>query len=133
MGSHTTTKHTTVELGAIAEQRAVDLLVARGYAIVERNYAFWSKTTGKKTGELDIVARQGSYLVFVEVRSRADDEHGDAIETIDRAKQHRIARIAERYLVEARPAYDNIRFDVVTLNGDRIDLYVDAFRLGLLA
>ena len=123
-------KHSTVELGAIAERRAVELLLARGYAIVERNYEH--RIDGRKTGELDIIARQGDCVVFVEVRSRADDEHGDAIETIDHSKQSRIARTAERYLLERSPAFEEVRFDVVTLTGDRLELYVDAFRLGLL-
>ena len=123
-------KHSTVELGAIAERRAVELLLARGYTIVERNYEH--RIEGRKTGELDIIARQGDCIVFVEVRSRADDEHGDAIETIDHKKQARIARVAERYLLERSPAFEEVRFDVVTLTGDRLELYVDAFRLGLL-
>ena len=123
-------KHSTVELGAIAERRAVELLVARGYEIVERNYEH--RINGRKTGELDIVARQGNCIIFVEVRSRANTDHGDAIETINYAKQTRIARTAERYLLTRRPTFEEVRFDVVTLNGDRIDLYVDAFRLGLL-
>ena len=123
-------KHSTVELGAIAERKAVELLLARGYVIVERNYEH--RVNGRKTGELDIVARQGDCIVFVEVRSRANTDHGDAIETINHMKQTRIARTAERYLLERSPAFAGVRFDVVTLNGDRIDLYVDAFRLGLL-
>jgi putative endonuclease len=124
-------KHSTAELGAIAEHRATHLLVERGYAIVERNWEH--RVDGRKTGELDIIARDGDCLVFVEVRSRTDAEHGDAIETIDRRKQTRIARLAERYLVEREPEYESIRFDVVALTGDRLELYVDAFRLGLLA
>lgn len=114
---------TTLEIGAAAERAATRLLLDRGYAIVERNYRH-------KAGEIDIVARHGDALVFVEVRSRADDEHGDAAETVDRNKQYRIARVAEHYLIEREPAYEDIRFDVVAINGDAIELYVDAFRLG---
>lgn len=117
--------HSTSDLGAIAEDRATELLIERGYDIVERNYR-------SKAGELDIIARQLDCLVFVEVRSRASVEHGDAIETIDCRKQSQIARVAHHYLMERTPIFETCRFDVVAINGTRIDLYIDAFRLGLL-
>jgi putative endonuclease len=113
----------TIEIGSAAEDRAVRLLVERGYEIVERNYRH-------KSGELDVIARQGDCLVFVEVRSRGDTDHGDAVETVDRRKQYRVARVAEHYLIERDPTYEEARFDVIAINGDAIDLYVDAFRLG---
>ena len=116
---------TTIEVGASAEARAVRLLEARGYEIVERNYRC-------ELGELDIVAVDGDLMVFVEVRSRASVEHGDAIETINRRKQRKVTQVAEVYLLHKRPPFAEYRFDVVAINGDEITLYPDAWRGGLL-
>jgi putative endonuclease len=116
---------TTVETGASAEQLAVDYLVAHGYGIVERNYRC-------DVGELDIVATDGAVMVFVEVRSRADDDHGDAIESVNRRKQRKVTLVAEVYLAHRRPPHDEFRFDVVAISGDHIELYEDAWRGGLL-
>lgn len=116
----------TTERGARAEAHATRLLVEAGYSIVERNYRC-------KSGELDVVARDGDVLVFVEVRSRADDEHGSAAETVRWGKQRRVIRAARFYLAERAPAYERCRFDVVALTGtpDGVDavLLKDAFRV----
>ena len=117
---------TTNEVGANAESIAVELLLSRGFEIVERNYRC-------KAGELDIVALDGDDMVFVEVRSRADDEHGDAIETVNRRKQNKVRQVAEIYLAHRQPPQDSFRFDVVAINGaDDVTHYEDAWRGGLL-
>ena len=116
---------TTIEVGATSEQIAVRTLEERGYLIVERNYRC-------DIGELDIVAIDGDVMVFVEVRSRATDEYGDAIESVNRKKQRKVTQVAELYLLQKRPGFHEYRFDVVAINGDKIDLYQDAWRGGLL-
>jgi putative endonuclease len=116
----------TTDKGRGAEGRAAAHLASLGYQILERN----ARTAG---GELDIVAREGGDLVFIEVRSRADDGCGPAEDTIGPAKRSRIARAAGAYLSERNPPRDSCRFDVVAINGDAITVYRDAFRLGLLA
>jgi len=108
--------------GASAEADAADLLTASGYQIVERNFRC-------KAGELDIIARDGGVLVFVEVRSRADDEHGSAIEMIRRNKQRRVARVAACYLELMAPAFDECRFDIVAITAGEAILLKDAFRV----
>ena len=113
---------TTIATGATAESRAVDLLVRRGYRIVERNFR-------SKIGELDIVARDRGVLVFVEVRSRADASHGHALEMVGRRKQHKVTRVAHSYLASRRPRFDEARFDVVAITGGEIVLVQDAWRL----
>lgn len=117
---------TTTDKGRSAEGRAAAHLASLGYEIVERN----ARTAG---GEIDIVAREGDELVFVEVRSRADDSSGGPEETVGRAKQRRVARAAAAYLVERNPHRATCRFDVVAITGEVIEVYRDAFRLGLLA
>lgn len=116
-------RDSTKARGDRGEDRAVDELIRLGYEIVERNYRC-------KLGEIDIVARDGETLVFVEVRTRADSSHGDALETVSRAKQRRIGRVAQMYLVQREPVFETCRFDVVGITGDELTVVQDAFRLG---
>jgi putative endonuclease len=107
--------------GAEAERAAAELLSAAGYQIVERNFRC-------KAGELDIIARDGDVLVFVEVRSRSDDDHGHAVEMIGPAKQRRVVRVARHYLAIAAPRFERCRFDVVAITAGAPILLRDAFR-----
>ncbi len=97
------------------------LLRSKNYTIVCTNYSC-------KQGELDIVARDGDELVFVEVRSRADDEHGDALDAIGPRKQQQVARVAQAYISLESPVFETSRFDVVAETGDTLEHLVDAFR-----
>lgn len=97
-------------------------LEREGYRIVERNFRC-------KSGELDIIAFHGDVLCFVEVRSRADDAHGDAAEMIDRRKQKQVARVALHFISLRDPVFARSRFDVVAITGDRVELIRDAWRL----
>jgi putative endonuclease len=112
---------TTIDTGSRGEARATALLVRKGYRIVERNFRC-------KTGELDIVARDGDVLCFVEVRSRNDAEHGHAAEMIDRRKQLQVTRVANVYLAARQPQFECARFDVVAITGDEELLIRDAWR-----
>ncbi len=116
--------------GDAAEQAACDRLVADGCAIVARNVDF-------RDGEIDIVARDGPTLVFVEVRMRATDRFGGAAASVDRSKQRRLVRAAQHYLartygrtdgVVGRQSWPACRFDVVCVDasGD-MDWIKDAF------
>lgn len=111
-----------VQRGASAETDATRLLADAGYRIVERNFRC-------KLGELDIVARDGDVLVFVEVRSRSDDDHGSAVEMIRRTKQRRVARVAAYYLATVDPVYEECRFDIVAITAGDAILLKDAFRV----
>jgi len=114
---------TTVAIGARNEDRAVAALQDRGYTIVERNFRI-------KTAEVDIVARdRDDVLCFVEVRSRADDHFGNAADTVDWAKRAKVTRGARGYLATRQPSFDQARFDVVAITGERIDVICDAWRL----
>lgn len=113
----------TTARGRAGELRAVAFLEGRGYRIVERNFRC-------RAGEVDIVARQGGDLVFVEVRTRADGQRGSAVETVNARKQARVARVAQAYIALRAPTFSSCRFDVVGITGDDIALITDAFRLG---
>lgn len=112
----------TKELGGAAEDQATDYLRCQGFRILARNY----RAPG---GEIDVVAKDGRTLCFVEVRSRSRNRLGSAAESIDRPKQLRIARAARSYLHQHKHR-GSCRFDVVTLDGGKIALLKDAFRLG---
>lgn len=112
-----------LERGSIAEQRAVELLERRGYRIVECNYR-------SKLGELDIIARDGNTLVFVEVRSRRDDRFGNAVDAVGWHKQRKVSRVAMQYIAWRKPRFVNARFDVVAITGDELVHIKDAWRLG---
>lgn len=111
---------TTVEKGRAAEDRAVHELERRGYVVVARN----ART---KRGEIDVVARDGDVLVFVEVRSRADDRYGEAKATVGGRKQARVVGAASAWLAQLRPPWPICRFDVVAIEGDRVDVLTSAF------
>lgn len=108
-------------IGAAAEDRAVAALEADGYFIVKRN---WSCDTG----ELDVVARDGDVLCFVEVRSREDDAHGHAAEMVSFRKRAKVSKVAYLYLCLERPVYEECRFDVVAVTGDSVEIIKDAWR-----
>jgi len=113
---------TKIEVGSAAERRAVELLLRKGYQIVERNYR-------TKLGELDIVARDGTTLVFVEVRSRHDSTYGSALEAVGWRKQSKVSKVAMQYLAWRKPRFIAARFDVVAITGDEMVHIQDAWRL----
>jgi len=109
--------------GRIAEQLVAERLAASGWQIVERN----ART---RFGELDIVARDGRALVFVEVKAgRAGASFGPErpILAVDRRKQLQVRRLATAWMAERRdaPPYDEIRFDAVGVTLDRANRAVD--------
>ncbi|MBP2684493.1 MAG: hypothetical protein H6Q79_2532 [Deltaproteobacteria bacterium] len=98
--------------GNAAEERACRHLEAAGCSIVERNY----RTKG---GEIDIVARKGDLLVFVEVRSRGDAGFGTPEESVTPAKRRRIVSAARGYLSTVPPStWREARFDVIAIEGE---------------
>lgn len=95
-------------LGKSAENRAEKMLVAAGLTILQRNYRC-------RYGEIDLIAQDGSTLVFVEVRSRSRGDYGNAAESITPAKQRRVIAAARHYLATL-PRLPACRFDAVTLD-----------------
>ena len=111
-------------LGKIGEELACAELVRRGYAILERRYR-------SRYGEIDIIARAGGTLVFIEVKARSGHAFGGGGAAVTRQKQQRIARMADEFLLRRRIVDQPCRFDVVTVDvgGDppRIEVYPHAF------
>jgi putative endonuclease len=92
--------------GRAAEDAAAEFLARRGYAIVARNVWLCG-------AELDLVARDGDVVVFVEVRSRSHRRFGSPVETVGARKIARVARAAQAYLASRRLLASPARFDVV--------------------
>jgi putative endonuclease len=98
--------------GADAETLAAQFLVAKGMTIVARNVR-------SRFGEIDLVARDGATLVFVEVRLRRSQAFGGAAASITRAKQSKLVAAARLYLANLRHE-PPCRFDAVLF--DRLDV-----------
>jgi len=98
-------------LGRHGEDLAARHLAAKGYEIVARNWRC-------ETGELDLVVRDGDCLAFVEVRTRRGRALGTPEESITRAKQARLAALAEAY-VQAHDWPGDYRVDIIAIEMDR--------------
>ncbi len=124
-----TTRPTTKTLGDAAEARALAHLVEHGLVVVQRNYRV-ARGPRARGGEVDLIAREpDGTLVFVEVRARADRRFGGAAASVGGAKQRRIV-FAARHFLGRLAALPPCRFDVVSVEGDRIEWLRAAFDLG---
>ena len=101
----------TRALGAEGEARAARLLEAGGYAILARN----ARADGV---EIDLVARRGDTLAFVEVKTRRSHAHGAPEEAVDGRKRRRLVRGAAAWLRANRPTARRVRFDVIVCELD---------------
>ena len=109
------------KVGAEYERYAAHFLEKQGYQIIEYNYCC-------RLGEIDIVARDGRYLVFVEVKYRSDSTQGYALEAVDARKQTVIRKVAEYYLLARHlPPETPCRFDAVGITGKDTVLVKDGF------
>ena len=105
---------TPSETGKAGEALAADLLEAKGYLVMDRNYRF-----GRE--EVDLVcfepnaANDGGEIVFVEVKARSGTGFGRPEAAVDEAKQKAIRRVAEAFLHERKLFPSPVRFDVVAV------------------
>jgi putative endonuclease len=115
------------ETGVAGEKVACQYLIDQGYSILDRNCR-----CGR--GEIDIVARDGRHICFVEVKARRDLRHGYPREAVGLWKQQQIKNIAQIYIMKKKLYNESFRFDVVEimLNEDdtakSIVLIKDAFQ-----
>ena len=106
--------------GDFGEEKAAKYLKKQKYKILKRNF----KNT---VGEIDIIAKQGSAVIFVEVKTRMDEAFGFAAEAVDLKKQQKIRNVAALYA--QKYGISDFRFDVVEvyLKDDRINHITNAF------
>jgi putative endonuclease len=111
----------TQQLGDEAEARACDYLIDRGLTLIARN-------VGSSLGEIDLILGEGDTLVFVEVRQRTRQEFGGAAASITAAKQQRLRREAQRYLLSRfGDRWPPCRFDVIAIEAGVINWLRNAF------
>ncbi len=112
--------------GQKAEAMAARFLKRRGYKIITRNHR-------TRSGEIDIIAREGETLVFVEVKARTSSRYGSAKAAVTPHKQRQVAKVALGYLKMTDQSHVKARFDVVTVTRREgkhtIDLIRNAFGL----
>ncbi len=112
--------------GGAAEDMALAHLQRAGLRLVERNY----RTPGRGGGEIDLIVRApDGTLVFVEVRARASGSQGGAAASVGAVKQRRLIFAARHYLLRL-PTPPPCRFDVVAIEGERIEWLRAAFDAG---
>ncbi len=115
-----------IALGRLGEELASRRLRKLGYEILETNYRC-------PLGEIDLVARDGDVLVFVEIKTRRNRPLGEAKEAVHKRKQGQLSRVALAYLKSKNLWGTKARFDVVAVGvGDEkeeVEIIRDAFEL----
>lgn len=99
--------------GATAEDLAEEFLKNKGLSIIKRNFHFG------REGEIDIIARDGSTLVFIEVKARNSSAYGTPEEAVTFRKQKTLRRAAEGYLYVNKISNQECRFDVVAVDYEK--------------
>lgn len=102
-------------LGAMGEKAAADFLVKNKYKIIEMNF----KT---KIGEIDIIARDKEYIVFIEVKTRSGTKYGLPCQAVDFRKQNVIGKVSAMYLANKGLNNQNCRFDVIEVYSNGYDI-----------
>ncbi len=110
--------------GQISEGLAREYLEKQGLCFVEKNFR-------AKCGEIDLIMRDKEHLVFIEVRYRHQDDHGNGLDSISKAKQQRIIKTARHYLQQKDLAEKACcRFDAIGVTSiQKITWIKDAFQV----
>ena len=102
------------QIGENYERKAADFLETKGYEILQSNYRC-------RIGEIDLIARDGGYLVFVEVKYRATNQGGSPLQAVNWKKQRTICKVADYYLLVHNITRETpCRFDVIGIQQDEI-------------
>lgn len=95
----------TITKGKLAEEKACDYLQQQGLKLVEKNYYC-------RSGEIDLIMQDKQELVFIEVRYRAKNEYGSALDSVDQHKIKKLITAASHYVAKHQ-ANQPMRFDVI--------------------
>ena len=118
-------------LGNYGEDLAAEFLIKKGFKILGRNISYGA-------GELDIVARKGDELHFIEVKTRFSDDFVSPLDAVTEKKQRRILRASQCFLMDSANKFDlddppPCFFDVVSIEGkegsESIDFFEDVFNI----
>ena len=111
------------KIGSNNESIAIEYLKQNGYKILDKNF-FTS------IGEIDIIAKNDDYYVFIEVKYRKSSKYGLGYEAVNKKKQNTIMKVAEFYMYKNKIPFDSkVRFDVVSIDNDSINIFKNAFPL----
>lgn len=105
--------------GREGENLAVDYLLKKGYKILEKNFRC-------PAGEIDIIARDGNFIVIVEVKRRISDKYGEPQLAVNHKKQEKLKKSALYYLCRIGKELP-VRFDVIAIRGGKIEHFENAF------
>lgn len=109
------------KVGAAYEKLAVSYLIDNKYEIIETNFYC-------KSGEIDIIAKDKNYLVFVEVKYRKNNLLGESTYAVSNTKQKTIIRVANFYIHKNRLKLNSpYRFDVIGIDNDKLTHIINAF------
>ena len=119
-------EQTTKQIGDKGEDLAASYLEAKGWLIFDRNYRF-------EKAELDIVATDGNYIIFVEVKTRSNTYFGRPEEYVTPTKEGHLNKAAEAWIYERKMETAVCRFDIISIvqkgnSAPEITHYKDAFR-----
>ena len=107
--------------GNKAEDQAAKYLQNKGYKILARNFSC-------KMGEIDIIAEdKQNTIIFVEVKQRKTNLFGGGLAAVNKAKQRRITLTAAEYIKKTQVKYFALRFDIITITGNDLEHYENAF------
>ena len=109
------------QTGSEYEQKAAQYLQAKGVHVLELNYR-------NRKGEIDLIAHDGDYLVFVEVKYRKDTCKGAPEEAVNYRKRQNICRVADYYrMTHGISEFTPIRYDVIAFYADKVIWHQNAF------
>lgn len=113
-------KFNNKNVGDFGEKMACEFLKKKGYKLIAKNYK-------NKIGEIDLIMKDGDYLVFVEVKTRATNQFGLPREAVDYNKLNKIKKVATAYML-AQGCYPcACRFDVVEVLENEVTHLINAF------
>lgn len=101
-------KKFNTHIGAYGESLAKNYLRDNGYLIIDENFTC-------KIGEIDLIAKDGDYICFIEVKSRYNTNFGSPLDSINYNKRKKIQRIAEYYILLNKLEKNHFRFDALEI------------------
>ncbi|MFH1837979.1 MAG: YraN family protein [Candidatus Kuenenbacteria bacterium] len=96
------------KIGNLGEEIAKKYFKKQGYKIIKQNFT-------NRAGEIDLIVKEKNQIIFVEVKTRTNQNFGYPEESIDSRKQNKIIRAAQNYLFEKKIISENYRFDVISV------------------
>lgn len=110
-----TSKTDNKKTGNLGEDIAAQFLEDKGFRIIQRNFRY------STFGEIDIIARQNEYLVFVEVKTYKTEEFGEPFLLVNRKKQEKIRKLAQIFMLQKKITDTDCRFDVIGIKIGKVD------------